>query len=277
MQAGTIAMGLLQRKRQQAKHAESRLAQPSAHTLRRAALQSTSAQSSLARSVQAFEARNRCYTIVSSVKMLQPGQVIANRYKLQSKFARGTFCDLWSAVDTGRSASPVPADGKQQPEQQPRRVAVKVETAGMESSVLKGESSVLLKVQSLACVPRHVAYLQHDTRDVLIMELLTGEDVRNLRLRQSLPAGQGLPVDVCVDLTLEMLRCLEAFHSTGFIHRDVNPGNFVRRTRTSRELVLVDFGLAREYLEAGQLKAERQNVDFRGTTTYASPFAHERR
>jgi serine/threonine protein kinase len=208
--------------------------------------------------------------------MLQAGQLIENRYRIHSKFARGTFCELWTAVDT--SAPPaVDKQQQDQQQQQPRRVAVKVETAPLQNSVLKTETVVLSKVQHLTCVPRHILFCQHAEQNVLIMELLTGEDVRNLRLRQALPAGQGLPVDVCVDLTLEMLRCLEAFHSTGFVHRDVNPGNFVRRTRTSRELVLVDFGLAREFMEEGKMKAERQNVDFRGTTTYASPFAHDRR
>ena len=36
-------------------------------------------------------------------------------------------------------------------------------------------------LQSLSCVPRHYFFGMHDNKDVLVMELLSGEDMSALR------------------------------------------------------------------------------------------------
>lgn len=54
----------------------------------------------------------------------------------------------------------------------------------------------------------------------IVMELLRGEDVSEIRHRQSSPR---LPLSVCVHLAKEMVSLLEKLHSLGIIHRDIKP------------------------------------------------------
>lgn len=43
------------------------------------------------------------------------------------------------------------------------------------------ENQVVEDLQSLSCVPRHYLFGKHGNKDVLVMELLSGEDMSALR------------------------------------------------------------------------------------------------
>ncbi|CAM9891863.1 unnamed protein product, partial [Sphacelaria rigidula] len=43
------------------------------------------------------------------------------------------------------------------------------------------ENQVVEDLQSLKCVPRHYLFGRHGNKDVLVMELLSGEDMSALR------------------------------------------------------------------------------------------------
>lgn len=172
---------------------------------------------------------------------------------------KGTFCELYQATNINNNV----------------KVAVKVETAGMEGSVLKWENEVLRSIQSLPYVPRH--YWMGDfgdgKRQAVVMQLLEGEDMSALRHRQK---DQRIPLAVCADLSLQILQCLEGLHALGFLHRDVKPPNFIRETSESRRFFMIDFGIAKRFMsDKGVLRAERSRAEFRGSTMYASLNAHQ--
>lgn len=54
----------------------------------------------------------------------------------------------------------------------------------------------------------------------IVMELLRGEDLSEIRHRQS---SSRLPITICVHLALEMVKLLERLHGLGIIHRDIKP------------------------------------------------------
>ncbi len=72
-----------------------------------------------------------------------------------------------------------------------------------------------------------------------VLELLEGRDLRDAMSRP-LPAAQVL------QLTLQLLRGLQAVHAAGIIHRDIKPENIMltRGSGGSERLVLIDFGAA---------------------------------
>ena len=128
----------------------------------------------------------------------------------------------------------------------------------------------------ITTIPRLHHHGQHRGSDYLVMELLSGEDMSKVRNRARQRSSGLVVLPAAVYLARQILRCLNAMHSMGYIHRDVKPANFVRRDRTTTEFCMVDFGLAKAFLEKdGKLRMKRENADFRGTTLYASPSAHE--
>jgi serine/threonine protein kinase len=56
-----------------------------------------------------------------------------------------------------------------------------------------------------------------------------------------------------LDFALKMLTSIENTHAAGIVHRDIKPTNFVRGMPTepdSDDLYLIDFGLAKQHLDA---------------------------
>ena len=54
--------------------------------------------------------------------------------------------------------------------------------------------------------------------DFIVMQLL-GEDMSALRRRARQNTFKGLPLPVVAYLSLQMLKCIEALHLKGFVHR----------------------------------------------------------
>ena len=73
----------------------------------------------------------------------------------------------------------------------------------------------------------------------------------------------------------EMLKCIREFHNQGFVHRDIKPSNFLIRSGSENFLVLIDYGMAKEYRDfnTGKIIPQSDEKKFRGTVRYASPYA----
>lgn len=112
--------------------------------------------------------------------------------------------------------------------------------------VLKWESQVLRHLTDCS-VPKFYANDVYQGQNYLIMELLTGEDMATLRnrIRSRNPTGL-IPLPIAAYLARQMIYCLQQMHRKGYVHRDVKPSNFVRKTKTSSEFLTIDFGLAKQ-------------------------------
>jgi serine/threonine protein kinase len=79
------------------------------------------------------------------------------------------------------------------------------------------------------------------------MELLSGEDMSALRNRVRNTSINGLiPIPSVAYLCINILRALEFVHVSGYVHRDVKPANFVRRSPKSTEFCIIDFGITKQ-------------------------------
>jgi len=164
-------------------------------------------------------------------------------------------------------------------------------------------------------LPSLVAYkrLVNSPLEYIAMELLLGEDmsvvrdrsrkalIRNMPDKASEESSHNpslksdshppLPLAGVALLALEMLRCIRALHTIGFVHRDIKPANFVRRhcsltTPDDLRFCLLDFGVSKRLpnecnrergAEGGVTSrdGDKSVQGFRGTTMYASVSAHE--
>ena len=93
-----------------------------------------------------------------------------------------------------------------------------------------------------------------------------------------IPGGK-FSFSTAIRASYHILKCIEALHIFGYIHRDLKPGNILTREGTEYPLCLIDFGLSRMYINptTGKHLPNRDKVGFRGTRAYASINAHNLR
>ena len=78
---------------------------------------------------------------------------------------------------------------------------------------------------------------EHDSAHYLASELIDGETLRQRLRRGPMPATEALEV------ALQVASALVAAHSAGIVHRDIKPGNIMRRP--DGYVKVLDFGIAK--------------------------------
>ncbi|KAI6240676.1 Tau-tubulin kinase 1 [Aphelenchoides fujianensis] len=198
-------------------------------------------------------------TSSSEGEILQNSQVIRDRWKIKSKLGGGGFGEIYEAIDL---------------QSHNERVAVKVESAKATKQVLKMEVAVLRRLQGKKHACKFYGCGRNDKYNYLVMSL-QGKNLADLR-RES--PKQCFSVSTALRLASQILVAIREIHSIGFLHRDVKPSNFAmgRTASTMRIVFMLDFGLARLYLNArGEIRSPRLAAGFRGTVRYAAVSAHK--
>ena len=177
-------------------------------------------------------------------------------YLIGPKIGRGAFGEIYSAIDQRTGLI----------------WALKTESSEARRKTLNFEYKILATVQSSSCFPRLGVYGRAETFTFISEELL-GPSLSHIL--KKLP-GHKFSMSTAVRASFHVLNCIESFHVFGFVHRDIKPGNILTREGTDHPLCLIDFGLAKVYLnsENGQHLPPRTRVGFRGTRAYASRNAH---
>jgi eukaryotic-like serine/threonine-protein kinase len=191
--------------------------------------------------------------------MVEPGTVLAGRYRLDKQLGAGGMGEVWQARDlTYERGLGVPFD-----------VAVKLVHSTLRSEELKRfeqEAEILRKLEH----PNIVRLLDTDLHEghlFIVMELLADQDLGKILEREG-----RLPVRRTVELMRQAATGLSAVHAAGIVHRDLKPANlFVRPAGVGRPgdlLKIGDFGLARVSSKPAIVTAQGIIV---GTWAYIAP------
>ena len=183
------------------------------------------------------------------VMALQSGSLLAGRFRLEAKIGAGGMGTIFRARD--ESSGAWVAVKLLQPQIDPHEIAR-----------FEREAQLLAELQH----PHIVAYVAHGVSDsgqpYLAMEWLEGEDLEQ-HLRRRLPE-----VGETVALLTGVSAALAEAHQRGIFHRDLKPSNLFLRGGDLRDVVVLDFGLARRALRTGGLTRTGVVV---GTPEYMAP------
>ncbi|GCL59427.1 serine/threonine-protein kinase [Microcystis aeruginosa] len=126
--------------------------------------------------------------------------------------------------------------------------------------LFKREYDVLLELsrQNVTGVPRADAYFQYATREGKILHCLVMEKVEGINLEQWLKQYDKLSQKRALKWLREITLILDKIHQQNWLHRDIKPPNIM--LRNSGELVLIDFGTAREETQTYHQKVKGQQV-----------------
>lgn len=174
-------------------------------------------------------------------------QMVAGRYRLETRLARGGMGEVWRAHDTHTD----------------RPVAVKVAHAGADASASERLRREARMVASLIH-PNVVTVLDvtggEDGDPAIVMELVEGETLADRLARDG-----ALPLPDALGVADAVLAALEAAHDRDIVHRDVTPANVL--LASDGNVKVTDFGIARS---PGQTRLTDTGTVV-GTAPYLSP------
>ncbi|MCZ8226145.1 MAG: protein kinase [Microcystis sp. LE19-84.1B] len=126
--------------------------------------------------------------------------------------------------------------------------------------LFKREYDVLLELsrQNVTGVPQADAYFQYSTRKGKILHCLVMEKVEGIDLEQWLKQYDSLSQKRALKWLREITLILDKIHQQNWLHRDIKPPNIM--LRNSGELVLIDFGTAREETQTYHQKVKGQQI-----------------
>eukprot|EP01041_Mallomonas_annulata_P004435 gene4435-8839_t len=198
--------------------------------------------------------------------MFESFDIIDDTWEIKFRAGKGSFCELFLARNIHNN----------------QLVAIKVKNEDIDTGVLKWEGEILKALKDEPRVPNIIQLVSQNDKQYLVMDYVSAEDMSKLRDRiRASSLSPIIPLIPAIHLAREMILCLEVLHKRGYVHRDVKPANFVRSSMNSTEYRIIDFGVAKQYIEIKnnepKIKPERKDVDFRGTTVYASLKTHQRK
>lgn len=179
-----------------------------------------------------------------------PPALLADRYRLERRFASGGMAEVWLATDTALS----------------RQVAVKLLKPSLAADPVIAERFRREAVAAASLThPNIVAVydaVEDHGRQAVVMQFVRGKS-----LRQLLDEQQRLSPELTVHIGCAVAAALDAAHQAGLVHRDVKPGNVL--VTPDGLVLLADFGIAKA-LDGSDGDLTSENV-MMGTAKYLSP------
>ena len=180
---------------------------------------------------------------------MQPGELIADRFRLDAAVGAGAMGVVFRASDLAAGGQPVAVK------------ALRHDSQSHSQRFLR-ETAALVQLRHPALV-RYVAHgLTAGSEPYLAMEWIEGPTLADQL------ASSGLAPLASVRLALRVLDGLTALHAAGIVHRDLKPSNLMLPGGDPAEVRILDLGVARFADASVELTQEGSAL---GTPRYMAP------
>jgi eukaryotic-like serine/threonine-protein kinase len=166
---------------------------------------------------------------------LNPGDILAGRYKIIDRLGQGGFASTYTAQDIQNLGNP-PCVIKKIPFPQSENPQV-LERAMRR---FQREASALQTLHNDSRIPQLFNHFEGNGNFYLVQEYLEGTP-----LSQELAPGKQWTEAQTIAFLQETLEILIFVHQANVIHRDITPANLIRR-KQNRKIALIDFGAVKE-------------------------------
>uniref|UniRef100_A0A5S6R4F5 Protein kinase domain-containing protein n=1 Tax=Trichuris muris TaxID=70415 RepID=A0A5S6R4F5_TRIMR len=184
-------------------------------------------------------------------------RIVADTWRIGRLVSQGTFGIVYELASETRTD---------------RQLAIKVGKRRMEGarcSDIEWEAYVLRYQEGNVHCPKMYGFQAGDKNvEYIIMDLL-GQSLSMIHKRHGYAP---LETGKAANIGNQCIEALRSLHATGFIHRDIKPGNVALGLNDRSNVIhIIDFGLARRIrYKDGSLFPPRSRVGFCGTLHYAS-------
>ena len=152
-------------------------------------------------------------------------KLIFGKYSIKHLIAKGSFGEVYFGTNK--------INGK--------NYALKVEETDKNNSLLKDECYTLLNLRGPG-IPSVISFGVRGKFSILVENLL-GESIRNIWIDKDKKFNLN---DTCI-FAIQAISILEHVHSNNYLHRDIQPSNFLVGKPDNYRLYLIDFGNAKKY------------------------------
>ncbi len=173
------------------------------------------------------------------------GHTLNGRYEMTRELGQGGFGQTYLARDLHIPGHPNCVVKRLKPTNtKPRAIE-------LAHRLFNQEAEALRQLGNHDQIPQLLAYFQENNEFFLVQEYVDGQSLASeLSLQRLLKT---LPEQKVIIIVGELLEILKFVHQQGVIHRDIKPGNIIRR-KGDGKVVLIDFGAVKQIsLEIGDL------------------------
>lgn len=174
-------------------------------------------------------------------------KTIGGRYQIVKVLGAGGFGETYIAQDTQRPGKP------QCVVKQLRPAFKDAKHLKLARRLFQLEAEVLERLGQHKQIPTLLAYFEEGEEFYLVQEFINGHP-----LDEELLIGRQIPESDAIEMMLEILEILEFVHAQNVIHRDIKPGNIIKR-HADNKLVLIDFGAVKEINTQLMMEGEGQS------------------
>jgi eukaryotic-like serine/threonine-protein kinase len=180
------------------------------------------------------------------------GALVAGRYRLMRWLGLGAMGEVWAARDErlGRDVAVKLL--------RPNTVATGEERA--DRFVREAIAAARINHPNVVAVYDQGEYHRHL---FVVMELITGSSLDDLRLDGPMPVGSALAI------ATQICFALEAAHAAGVVHRDIKPANVM--VTTDGRVKVLDFGIAGFMRSTTIIDKITRHTGIMGTPAYMAP------